>query len=323
VAHFGLGATGSARIYTLTDSDGKAFADVNLFTVRAGAGYAYLDGDLVLGAAVSHINFALEKPNGGKTLVSFAGYGAELGALYRPKHRRHRIGAAFRSAIASRPENDAREVGGVRSVEGLVLPRTVHVPWEVDIGFAYQFGERRANVPWRSSRELRRQYRRQILSGTYRTPDEYGGDSYQPLPGEITEAVEAALDHHRESERRYRRRQPRRYVLLAADLLLYGPTARGQSVSAFLLQEPERSGARIAYGARVGVESEIWQDRMKLRAGSYLEPSRVQRRYYRPHGTFGVDVRLFDFWRWSARGTATIDVAPRYFNWGLALGMWW
>jgi len=127
----------------------------------------------------------------------------------------------------------------------------------------------------------------------------------------------------KEAQRRLRRHQPRRYVLLAADILLYGSTPGGQSVNAFLLQTSEPSGRRLSVGARIGVESEVWQDRMKLRAGSYLEPSRTSARYYRPHLTSGIDVRLFDFWRWSARGTLTTDIAVRYFNWAIAFGLWW
>jgi hypothetical protein len=83
------------------------------------------------------------------------------------------------------------------------------------------------------------------------------------------------------------------------------------------------SGDKISFGARIGVESEVMQDRLKVRGGSYIEPSRTQRKYYRPHATVGADVRLFDLWRWSARGTATLDLAPRYFNWGIAFGFWW
>jgi hypothetical protein len=62
---------------------------------------------------------------------------------------------------------------------------------------------------------------------------------------------------------------------------------------------------------------------MKVRGGTYLEPSRFSGSYYRPHATTGFDVRLFDVWRWSVRGTCTADLAPRYFNWGIAFGLWW
>jgi hypothetical protein len=67
---------------------------------------------------------------------------------------------------------------------------------------------------------------------------------------------------------------------------------------------------------------------VKGRVGSYLEPSRFTDGFGRQHFTFGADVRLADFnffgllgdtvWRASFVG----DVAPRYSNFGLAVGAW-
>lgn len=323
-AHFGVGATGLARVYTLRDDQHRAISELNVLTVRTGAGYAFLDGALVLGGGLVFSGFDLSAQPSDKNLVSFRGFGGEVGALFRPKRERYRLGTTFRTPISSRPQN-GDEVGddGLRRAETLVLPQSVYVPWEAGVGFAYQFGERRSNVPWRNTRTLRRELREQILSGSYQPPPTYGEEEYETLPYETEKAVETAVENYREGERRFRRNQPRRYILLAADLIVYGTTARGQSMSAFLLQKSERSGAHISYGVRVGMESEVWQDRMKVRVGSYLEPSRISRKYYRPHGTLGLEARLFDFWRWSARGTATMDVAPRYFNWGIAMGLWW
>jgi hypothetical protein len=132
-----------------------------------------------------------------------------------------------------------------------------------------------------------------------------------------------ALEHDREAERRFLRAQPRRYVLLSADVIVIGTTRHGQSVEAFLTQVPEVSGRKRSVGVRVGVESEVLSDRLIVRGGSYLEPSRTDRSYYRPHATLGADLRLFDLWGYSLRGTATFDLAPRYFDWGLALGLWY
>jgi hypothetical protein len=230
-----------------------------------------------------------------------------------------------RTPIDSRPATDAEveQADGVRRALGLVLPSRVHVPWEIAAGFAYQFGERRSNVPWRNTGALRRTLRKQIQDGTYVPPDTHGGPPYPSLPeGDPRAALRTAIENDRESERRYLRAQPRRYLLLSSEIILYGPTAKGQGVNAFLRQTPERSGARISYGVRVGFEGEVLQNRLKLRGGGYLEPSRYSRRYYRPHATAGFDVRLFDAWRWSVRATATVDVAPRYFDWGLSIGLW-
>lgn len=327
-AQFGLGATALGRIYTLKDSAGKAVADLSLLTVRVGAGYAFLDGGLVIGGGVVLTGLNLSQGRnwlGGFGGLGFRGFGVELGALVRPKYKRYRIGGAFRSPIEAEPRNTDAVKGedGLWRMEGLVLPAGAHVPWEVAVGFAYQFGERRSNVPWRNTNELRHELTSQIASGSYQPPPTYGEEPYPVLPHDVDKAVDAALENHREGERRLRRHQPRRYVLLAADFLVYGKTPHGQSMSGFLQQQLEPSGDRVAFGVRLGAESEVWQDRMKVRLGTYLEPSRVSPKLYRPHGTFGLEARLFDFWWWSARGTATIDVAPRYFNWGLALGLWW
>jgi hypothetical protein len=323
--HFGTGTVAAARIYTLKDSAGRSIFDLMLTTVRAGGGYAFFGGDVVVGGAMVFTLFDLNPAGTNRTLVGLRGFGGEVGALYRPKRERYRVGFTFHSPISSRTRNDASVIGddGLRRAEDLVLPSGVHVPWELDLGFAYQFGERRSNVPWRNTREVRRQLREQIRSGSYVYPPTYGEQRYQTLPDDLETAIDVAEQNYREAERRFRRHQPRRYVLLAADVLFYGKTPNGQSMSAFLLQQPEVSGDKVSFGARVGAESEVLQDRLKVRAGSYLEPSRTQRKYYRPHGTMGVDVRLFDLWRWSARGTATIDVAPRYFYWGIAFGLWW
>lgn len=324
-AQFGTGVTALARRYTLRDLYGKSSSDLTLVTIRAGGGYAFLDGGLVVGGGMVFTAFDLSPVNSNRSLVEFRGYGAEVGTLIRPKHQRYRIGATFHTPISSRPRDDKSTPGddGLKRAEGLVVPESFDVPWDLGVGFAYQFGERRSNVPWRNTRELRRELRRQILSGSYQPPATHGESEYATLPQDIEKAVDTAVENYREGQRRLRRNQPRRYVLVAADLLVYGRTPRGQSISAFLLQNPERSGAKNSYSVRVGMESEVWQDRMKVRVGSYLEPSRVNRKFYRPHGTLGFEMRLFDFWRWSARGTATIDVAPRYFNWGLAFGLWW
>ncbi len=324
--HLGTGLSAVAQTFTLKDGAGKAFADVVLSNLRSGAGYALFDGGLVLGATVRAV--VLEVDRSGSTqanLVSFWGVGAEFGVLARPANKRYRAGAVLRTPIDSRPsagEGVQTSADGLRTAQGLVLPSRVHVPWEIDIGFAYQFGERRANVPWRETTGIRQNLERQVRSGTYLPPPLYDGPAYPPLPDDPKKAVRQAIRNDREAEQRLIRNQPRRYVLVSADLILSGKTQNGQGLTSFLTQTPETSGAKHSVGVRFGVESEVLQNRMKVRGGTYLEPSRYQRSYYRPHGTLGFDVRLFDLWRWSFRGTATVDVAPRFFDWGAAIGIW-
>ncbi len=329
-SYFGTGLNWVARLYRLR-GQGQNF-DVLIQSYRSGAGYSFLNGGLVAGFTIASHELSISRSTGGELatlgghrLATFRGIGGEIGVLLRPAYERYRLGFVACTPVSAtlRHSDSSVDEGGVRRAEGLVLPRDVHVPWQLTFGYAYQFGERRTNQPWRNTNMVRRVLREQIANGTYIPPDPYEEAPYQELPSDSRKALDVAFANYRESERRYRRHQPRRYVLVATDFIIYGKTSDGHGIDSFLSQRPERSGQKISVGARVGVESEIWPDRVKIRGGTYLEPSRFQRSFYRPHGTLGFDVRLFDFWRWSARGTGTVDLAPRYFNWGIAFGLWW
>jgi hypothetical protein len=125
-------------------------------------------------------------------------------------------------------------------------------------------------------------------------------------------------------------RVERFYVLLTASLVISGSVREGVGVESFLNQNVNRSGGEVVYSPRFGVESEVWEERLKLRAGSYLEPSRFATSRARLHGTAGGDVRLFrwnvfglwpDDFMWHFRGS--VDMAPRYFSFGVGIGGWY
>jgi hypothetical protein len=338
LSYGGTGLNWLQRRYTLSGEEGRKF-DVTLTTWKAGVAYSLLNGGLVVGATLAINKFEVAAATSESTFgmltmltpfgnrrnnTTYRGFGGEFGVLLRPAYKRWRIGAMGTTPIRGKPSDSMNvDPDGVYRAQGLVLPKDVHVPWQVGLGFAYQFGERRTNTPWRNTKHLRRDLAAQIKNGSYVMPETYGESAYGELPKDPEKALDTAMAINREAERRFRRHQPRRYVLVAADILLYGRTANGYGIDAFLKQTPERSGQKVSFGARVGIESEVWPDRVKVRGGTYLEPSRFRGSDYRPHATTGVDVRLFDFWRWSARGTATLDLAPRYFNWALAFGLWW
>jgi hypothetical protein len=301
-------------------------SDLSFITYRIGTAYAFMRGSLVAGFSGRLVSFSISDSAAetSKDLVSFDGVGGEFGVLIRPAYERYRVGAVLRTPVSSRVENDeeVQDVNGLRMVRGFVLPTQVHVPWEVDLGFAYQFGERRTNVPWRNPNQIKREVRAQLKDGSYVPPPQNGGPPYPELPSDPRAALNAAMEHEQEAARRYLRHQPRRYVLLSSDVLFYGRTPNGQGVQAFVAQRPEASGRKISIGVRVGAESEVLENRLKLRCGGYMEPTRFAHASYRPHGTLGSDVRLFDLWHWSIRASATLDLAPRYFDWGLSVGFW-
>jgi len=110
-------------------------------------------------------------------------------------------------------------------------------------------------------------------------------------------------------------------VLLSAQLDVVGPASHAVSVASALAPgEARRSGARASVVPRAGAEWECWPDRLRLRAGSYLEPSRTGAGP-RTHGTFGAEVRVRVL-SWDFQLSLTGDAARRYRNIGLSLWFW-
>lgn len=324
-ANVGVGAVGQVRTYKLKDPDtGKRTAAVTLYMLRNGAAYSFEDfvigGALLLGG-LDVDSFSVN------VLTSLDGVGGHVGGLYRPKGERYRIGAAFRSSIKqcfAACFGDAPDDPNMPVTRGnLVVPQRVEIPWELRLGFAYQWGERHTNSGWQHTAPLKRRLRREIANGTYEPPATLWGTPYRKLPEDNPrKALRIAMRNHKEFRRRYRHIQPRRYVLLSVDAVLIDKVDNGQGLEAFLTQSREASGEHYSFALHGGIETEVVSDILKLRAGGYLEPSRFEETAYRPHLTMGGDVRLFDFWRWSSFGRFTIDIAPRYINWGFSWGIW-
>lgn len=113
----------------------------------------------------------------------------------------------------------------------------------------------------------------------------------------------------------------RRYLRAALDLNVVGATKSAIGIDAWVAGDQQRAGASAAVGLRLGFEAEAIADRLRLRLGSYVEPSRFSESEARLHGTFGLDVRLFTLiWGW--RVTGAVDIARRYRNVVLSIGFW-
>jgi hypothetical protein len=121
------------------------------------------------------------------------------------------------------------------------------------------------------------------------------------------------------------------YVLVSMSLLVTGPVSNAVGVESFLQRRVNRSGESVSLSPRLGVESEVIPHILRLRGGTYLEPTRFSdpRASQRVHGTFGLDVRLFpwsvfglaeDGTTWRAAGV--IDWSERYLGWGASVGIW-
>ena len=115
----------------------------------------------------------------------------------------------------------------------------------------------------------------------------------------------------------------RRYLLVSSDIVFDGQTsARGTGVEGFVMQELDPAGSEPTLSLRLGLESEVWNNRLKLRAGSYLEPSRFEGESIRVHGTAGLEVRLFKLWGWDWRVASTVDISRDYENLLIGVGFW-
>jgi hypothetical protein len=254
-------------------------------------------------------------------------------------------------------------------VLGLTLPRSVSLPPEMQVGFAYQLGNRPLNRRWinphdrqrdlrnemlaRRQERQREQLRQELADARLRraldtgppTSSRTGSDlddpdwSMEPRDHDFWRAeVDVRMREEQElqqqialAETRYRsglRALSRRYLLLSADALVTGTTYQGVGFESFLSQVRQVSGGNPSVGMRVGAEGEPIQNRLKLRVGSYLEPSRFTATSARLHGTMGFDLRLFA-WQvfglvdeFDLRMTAALDLAERYRNFGFSVGVW-
>ncbi len=113
----------------------------------------------------------------------------------------------------------------------------------------------------------------------------------------------------------------RRYLLLALDLFVTGRTHQTTTVESWLHQDFRPSGQNLTAGFRLGAESEVWADVLKLRAGTYLEPARAAGVDDRWHGTGGFELHLGKWWiDWSFN--ATVDLARDYDNILVTFGSW-
>ena len=118
-----------------------------------------------------------------------------------------------------------------------------------------------------------------------------------------------------------------RSLTLAADLVVTGATRDAMGLEAFGRGEWQPSGRRVTVGARAGAEWEPRPGRVRVRAGTYWEPSRYAGVSGRPHLTAGVELGFFTFRigktrKYRLRVGATGDFAPRFGNAGLSFGFW-
>jgi hypothetical protein len=346
----GVGGTGDVQQYSLTTpAPGRPGLTLQIGRFKAIGAFGMFNGQLAVGGG-ARISTMDVLENGGATLVRMTGAAPEIGALLMPKGRPWRIGASARAAVTGgsglfSTENATRDAQGVLRAGDFVLPSRVVMPWEVEVGLAYQVGPRPLNPGWENPRDQEAPLRERIEADRTARQREYEEQLGRLSPEGRTaaraeqDAVEKSLraiedDHLAEESERLRKIRDARYanwprekILLLASVLMTGPSSNAISVEGFLDQRAETVGRNPSFTPRLGLEGEPLLNRMVLRTGTYVEPSRYDGGTARQHFTFGGDVRLFpvDFWgflkvEWKLG--VFVDVAPRYTNWGFGLGNW-
>jgi hypothetical protein len=115
-------------------------------------------------------------------------------------------------------------------------------------------------------------------------------------------------------------------LVVAADLVVAGSLSGAGGVEAFVARQLQRSGEHVTLSPRLGFEYEWLPGRLRVRLGSYWEPSRYEGVNGRIHGTLGAEIRLFSFHFWDLERRVGLslgsDAASHYANIGLSFGFW-
>jgi hypothetical protein len=361
--NFGIGLTIDAQFIKLRSSADPMSGSQDTLRLRfttfhIQAGYGFIDGQLIIGAGLrilrqrSYVSANLTSDG---DLYQTLGLGAEVGLMFKPHRKRWSLGGSLfpqmstglrnRGSVMQTPEGDI-------VVGDFYLPRDTRIPTNGSVGFSYQFGPRPSNPPWISAEKLAaaelgrfdrrkaelKEDEQEAIAETkarggpdveicIRAVEQRYAKKYAELKQARKEMKKLAWEQLR---KQYRWGWPRRYYLLTADLWINGRVANGVGVESFLFQTVQRSGQKVTVSPRLGFETEVWPTRMKLRAGTYLEPTRFAQSKPRAHGTFGFDVSLFkwnvfglwpDDYRWQV--TAAFDFARAYGSFSFGIGGWY
>lgn len=297
----------------------------------------FFEGALIFGAGFRTLSLGFDAvaPNGDKQrFFDLTGTAFQGGALFAPRGLPFRLAAEWRSSVQNtEPAGTVApdEYGDVRLTDGqghsLYLPTGIRLPWEVEFAGALQLGKRPLNVPYHDPSDQDRALAQRLINDHEAFLRKWHGRG--TTLAERKELVAHAKAIRRERDRARVHALPRQKVLLTASLLVSGSVSDAVGTESFLLQTVERSGRRLSFTPRAGVEIEPLPGRLQVRGGSYLEPSRFDHRQPRLHGTFGFDVRVFESAVWGVWDKGTrwrigtfVDAAPRYLSVSGTLGVW-
>ncbi|MHB8874889.1 MAG: hypothetical protein ACYC8T_14465 [Myxococcaceae bacterium] len=337
---WGFGAvldTQNYEVQGLSPADARQTLNASLQRGHVLLSRRFQDGQLMLGAGVRFALLSLSANDGpgGKANELFKTSGAtpEVGAIWTPYSLPLRLAVAARTEVFSETDPTSQTVADAEGnivVGQLYLPRHVVLPWEIEVGAAYQLGARPLNVPWVNPREENAPLAKEIDEARASRAEAPLSDAEERAARTAEDRrLKTGADQTRAARMARARALARQKLLVTASVLISGPVRDAVGVQSFLQQVTDRSGERVVLTPRLGLEFEPADGWVQLRAGTYLEPTRFREGATRLHGTFGFDLRLF---QWSAFGLfddqtywrvgGVIDGAREYLGWGLAAGAW-
>ncbi|HYP98498.1 MAG TPA: hypothetical protein VER96_07485 [Polyangiaceae bacterium] len=348
---FGLGLTLEMQQYELSGPPPGGSIRVQIPTTHVQLARGIDHNQMVIGVGARSVSMSVVGPDAGSAFSS-AGFGLEFGAVYKPENLPLRLGLAVRTPVETRASYrdgtlpDANGDLVVQTQAGLAyLPKIVAVPWDFNFGFAVQLGNRPLNPPWRLLSELTERQTLQHRLRELDRDDEMQGalrlarsESERERIEQTFAAEQAADDRRFADEQLSARREIERqhlamnrfYLQFSGSMLVSGSVDAAVGIESLLTQKVNRSGQSVVSSPRVGAECGIVPEWVKLRAGSYLEPTRFETSDMRVHGTAGIDIKLF---RWSVFGAwpddymwrlgLAGDASTRYYTFGLSLGGWY
>jgi hypothetical protein len=348
---FGLGLTLEMQQYELSGPPPGESIRVTIPTTHLQLARGIDHNQLVVGAGARLVSMSVSGPDAGSAFSS-GGIGLEFGAVYKPENLPLRLGLAVRTPVQTQASyrdgllpNEKGDLVVLTQAGPAFLPKIVAVPWDLNFGFTVELGKRPLNPPWRMLsefterqalqhrlRELDREDEKQNALSLARTQAERERIA-RSFESEQAADDRRLADHQLSVQQRIDREHlvmNRFYVQFSGSMLISGPVEAAVGIESLLTQKVNRSGQRVVSSPRVGVESGIVPERVRLRAGSYLEPTRFETSDMRVHATAGIDIRLF---RWNVFGVWPDnymwrvglggDASTRYYTFGLSIGGWY
>lgn len=361
---FGLTLTADTLSYDVAAHS----ADQSDLTVRIGrfhavGAYGFLRNQLCVGAGVRMAYMGIsEQGTSSGSVISMFGVAPQAGLIVKPEDKQFRVGLTARLPVSASSNftvesliRETRSDGTTIQKVGatsFITPTKVVQPWEIELGVAYQLGPRPLNPRWidphdhelelereiTKARELRLENQRAVMASLpsstpferlerARRLGEMAREEAAAREIEDAELKDAKKKLEAQRDARYLN-WPRERILILASVLMTGASTDAVALEGFIDQRRELVGRKVTLNPRFGVESEAVPNRLKTRAGVYIEPSRFSDGSSREHLTVGFDVRVFQWNVWGLfpdhqwKVSSFVDVSERYQNYGLSAGTW-